>query len=172
LSHALLDAWRTSKVRAGEPTREALRRGESCGASPRGQGRSPANRGTGRGLGRPAAEVTRIVTKFLGRWGRGTGSWYVVRYLRETFTLRVKNEPVNPGRESKVVNPFYVTMVTRGASEVGRWFPNGVTLLRTSTEKEDDGEATGKQRWRLGSFFSLRLTSRSHGDGVLHRVRA
>jgi hypothetical protein len=74
LSHALLDAWRTSKVRAGEPTREALRRGESCGASPRGQGRSPANRGTGRGLGRPAAEVTRIVTKFLGRWGRGT--WY------------------------------------------------------------------------------------------------
>jgi hypothetical protein len=39
-----------------------------------------------------------IVTKFLGRWGRGTGSWYVVRYLRDTFTLRVKNEPVNPGR--------------------------------------------------------------------------
>jgi hypothetical protein len=39
-----------------------------------------------------------IVTKFLGRWGRGTGSWYVVRYLRETFTLRVENEPVNPGR--------------------------------------------------------------------------
>jgi hypothetical protein len=41
---------------------------------------------------------TTIVTKFLGRWGRGTGSWYVVRYLRETFTLRVENEPVNPGR--------------------------------------------------------------------------
>jgi hypothetical protein len=38
------------------------------------------------------------VTKFLDRWGRGTGSWYVVRYLREIFTLRVENEPVNPGR--------------------------------------------------------------------------
>jgi hypothetical protein len=42
--------------------------------------------------------VQYIVTKFLGRWGRGTGSWYVERYLRDTFTLRVKNEPVNPGR--------------------------------------------------------------------------
>jgi hypothetical protein len=42
--------------------------------------------------------VAAIVTKFLGRWGRGTGSWYVVRYLWETFTLRVENEPVNPGR--------------------------------------------------------------------------
>jgi hypothetical protein len=39
-----------------------------------------------------------IVTKFMGRWGRGTGSWYVVRYLQETFTLRIENEPVNPGR--------------------------------------------------------------------------
>jgi hypothetical protein len=39
-----------------------------------------------------------IVTKFLGRWGRGTGSRYVVRYSREIFTLRVENEPVNPGR--------------------------------------------------------------------------
>jgi hypothetical protein len=34
-----------------------------------------------------------IVTKFLGRWGRGTGSRYVVRYSREIFTLRVENEP-------------------------------------------------------------------------------
>jgi hypothetical protein len=43
-------------------------------------------------------KIVNIVTKFLGRWGRGTGSWYMVRYLRETFTLRVENEPVNPGR--------------------------------------------------------------------------
>jgi hypothetical protein len=39
-----------------------------------------------------------IVTKFLGRWGRGTGLRYVVRYLREIFTLMVENEPVNLGR--------------------------------------------------------------------------
>ena len=39
-----------------------------------------------------------IVTKFRGRWGRGMGSRNVVRYLREIFTLRVENEPVNPGR--------------------------------------------------------------------------
>jgi hypothetical protein len=39
--------------------------------------------------------VMPVVTKFLGRWGRGTGSRYVIRYLREIFTLRVKNEPVN-----------------------------------------------------------------------------
>jgi hypothetical protein len=56
------------------------------------------------------AEQACIVTEFLGRWVRGTVSRYVVRYLREIFTLRVKNEPVNPSRESKVVNPFYVTM--------------------------------------------------------------
>jgi hypothetical protein len=42
--------------------------------------------------------VISIVIKFLGRWGRGTGSRYVVRYSREIFTLRVENEPVNPGR--------------------------------------------------------------------------
>jgi hypothetical protein len=47
---------------------------------------------------RVAPHILRIVTKFLGRWGRGTGSRYVVRYLREIFTLRVKNEPVNPGQ--------------------------------------------------------------------------
>jgi hypothetical protein len=39
-----------------------------------------------------------IVTKFLGRWGRGTGSRYVVRYLREIFTRWVENELVNPGQ--------------------------------------------------------------------------
>jgi hypothetical protein len=27
--------------------------------------------------------------------GRGTGLWYVLRYLRETFILRVENKPVN-----------------------------------------------------------------------------
>jgi hypothetical protein len=42
--------------------------------------------------------VTNIVTKFLGR---GTGSRYVVRYLREIFTLRVENEPVNLGRDRR-----------------------------------------------------------------------
>jgi hypothetical protein len=42
--------------------------------------------------------VRTIVTKFLGRWGRGMGSRYVVRYLREIFTLRVENEPMNLGR--------------------------------------------------------------------------
>ena len=35
---------------------------------------------------------------FLGRWGPGMGSRYVVRYPREIFTLRVENEPVNMGR--------------------------------------------------------------------------
>jgi len=44
----------------------------------------------------------------------------VVRYLRAIFTLRVENEPgsgsTNLGRESKVVNPFYVTMVGRALS--------------------------------------------------------
>jgi hypothetical protein len=44
------------------------------------------------------SHVPPIVTKFLGRWGRGTGSRYVVRYSREIFTLWVENEPVNPGR--------------------------------------------------------------------------
>jgi hypothetical protein len=50
-------------------------------------------------LGKQYCEVVvNIVTKFLGRWGWGTGSRYVVRYLREIFTLRVENEPVNLGR--------------------------------------------------------------------------
>jgi hypothetical protein len=42
-------------------------------------------------------DVLNIVTNFLGRWGRGTGSRYVVRYLREIFTLWVENKPVNLG---------------------------------------------------------------------------
>ena len=37
----------------------------------------------------------RRILKFLGRWGRDTGSRYVVRYSQEIFTLRVENEPVN-----------------------------------------------------------------------------
>jgi hypothetical protein len=47
-------------------------------------------------------EMQSIVTKFLGRWGRGTGSRYVVRYLREIFTLRIENEPVNLGRGRRI----------------------------------------------------------------------
>jgi hypothetical protein len=45
-----------------------------------------------------SSRIQGIVTKFLGRWGRDTGSRYVVRYSREIFTLRVENELVNPGR--------------------------------------------------------------------------
>ena len=56
----------------------------------------------------------RHIVKFLGLLGRGTGSQYAVRYSREIFTLRVENKPgsgsMNPGRRSKVVNLFYVTM--------------------------------------------------------------
>jgi hypothetical protein len=34
-----------------------------------------------------------IVTKFLGRWGRGTGSRYVVRYSREILHFGSKMNP-------------------------------------------------------------------------------
>jgi len=37
--------------------------------------------------------VRTIVTKFLGRWGRGTGSRYVVLYLREILDFGSKMNP-------------------------------------------------------------------------------
>jgi hypothetical protein len=43
-------------------------------------------------------QLLTMVTEFLGRWSRCTGSQYVVRYLWEIFTLRIENEPVNPGQ--------------------------------------------------------------------------
>jgi len=59
------------------------------------------------------------IIKFPGRWGRGTGSQNVVRYLREIFTLGRKwtresgSGSTNPGWGSMPWNPFYVNMILR-----------------------------------------------------------